>query len=75
MAGLLQMGNLQFKQGANDQATMPDNTAAQKVCRLLGINIQEFTRSLLTPKLKVGRDFVTKAQSKEQVIIITFKKK
>ena len=70
------MGNLQFKQEkSNDQAIMPDNTVAQKVCHLFGLNIQEFTRSLLTPKLKVGRDFVTKAQSKEQVIIITFKKK
>lgn len=27
----------------------------------------DFTRSLLKPKLKVGRDFVTKAQNKEQV--------
>ena len=40
---------------------------AQKVCYLFGLNVTDFTRSLLKPKLKVGRDFVTKAQNKEQV--------
>jgi hypothetical protein len=35
--------------------------------------VLDFTRSLLKPKLKVGRDFVTKAQNKEQVIILTYK--
>ncbi len=68
MSGVLQMGNLQFKQErSNDQATLPDNTVAQKVCHLFGLNVLDFTRSLLKPKLKVGRDFVTKAQNKEQV--------
>jgi myosin heavy chain 9/10/11/14 len=37
------------------------------VCYLFGLNVTDFTRSLLKPKLKVGRDFVTKAQNKEQV--------
>jgi myosin protein heavy chain len=59
---------LQFKQERNsDQATLPENTVAQKVCYLFGLNVTDFTRSLLKPKLKVGRDFVTKAQNKEQV--------
>ncbi len=38
---------------------------AQKVCYLFGLNISDFTKSLLKPILKVGRDFVTKAQNKE----------
>ena len=59
---------MQFKQERNsDQATLPENTVAQKVCYLFGLNVTDFTRSLLKPKLKVGRDFVTKAQNKEQV--------
>ncbi len=40
---------------------------AQKICYLFGLNVTDFTRSLLRPKLKVGKDFVTKAQNKEQV--------
>lgn len=46
---------------------MPDNTAAQKLCHLLGINVLEFTRAILNPRIKVGREYVQKAQTKEQV--------
>ena len=40
---------------------------AQKVCHLLGMPVTEFTRAVLKPKVKVGRDYVHKAQTKEQV--------
>lgn len=43
--------------------------AAQKLCHLLGMNVMEFTRAILTPRIKVGRDYVQKAQTKEQVRI------
>ncbi|CAF4308908.1 unnamed protein product, partial [Adineta steineri] len=33
----------------------------------LGIPVTDFVRSFLKPKLKVGRDFVTKAQTQSQV--------
>ena len=42
-------------------------SAAQKVSHLLGINVTDFTRGILTPRIKVGRDYVQKAQTKEQV--------
>lgn len=42
-------------------------SAAQKLCHLLGMNVMEFTRAILTPRIKVGRDYVQKAQTKEQV--------
>ena len=68
ISAVLQMGNMQFKQDRNsDQATLPDNTVAQKACHLLGIPVTDFVRSFLKPKLKVGRDFVTKAQTQSQV--------
>ncbi|NXU78031.1 MYH9 protein, partial [Oreotrochilus melanogaster] len=64
---VLQLGNIAFKKERNtDQASMPDNTAAQKVSHLLGINVTDFTRGILTPRIKVGRDYVQKAQTKEQ---------
>ncbi|XP_040215625.1 myosin-9 [Rana temporaria] len=67
IAGVLQLGNIAFKKERNtDQASMPDNTAAQKVCHLLGINVNDFTRAILMPRIKVGRDYVQKAQTKEQ---------
>uniref|UniRef100_A0A8C5SJN2 Myosin heavy chain 11 n=1 Tax=Laticauda laticaudata TaxID=8630 RepID=A0A8C5SJN2_LATLA len=67
VSSVLQLGNIVFKKERNtDQASMPDNTAAQKVCHLTGINVTDFTRSILTPRIKVGRDVVQKAQTKEQ---------
>ncbi|XP_048466711.1 myosin-10 isoform X3 [Rhincodon typus] len=66
-SSVLQFGNIVFKKERNtDQASMPDNTAAQKLCHLLGMNVMEFTRAILTPRIKVGRDYVQKAQTKEQ---------
>ncbi|KAJ8344970.1 hypothetical protein SKAU_G00291630 [Synaphobranchus kaupii] len=64
---VLQLGNIEFqKERHQEQATMPDNTAAQKVCHLQGINVTDFTRAILTPRIKVGREVVQKAQTKEQ---------
>ena len=40
---------------------------AQKVCHLLGINVTDFVKVLLKPRLKVGREMVSKAQNMEQV--------
>ncbi|XP_022242820.1 myosin heavy chain, non-muscle-like [Limulus polyphemus] len=68
ISAVMLFGNMKFKQERNsDQATLPDNTVAQKVSHLLGLNVTEMTKAFLKPRLKVGRDYVTKAQTKEQV--------
>merc|ERR1719394_1739609 len=68
VSAVLHFGNMEFKkERGNDQATMPDNTVAQKVCQLLRLDINNFTKAFLRPRIKVGRDYVTKAQTKEQV--------
>ncbi|KAG9335939.1 hypothetical protein JZ751_003496 [Albula glossodonta] len=68
VSAVLQFGNIVFKKERNtDQASMPENTAAQKLCHLLGMNVMEFTRAILSPRIKVGRDYVQKAQTKEQL--------
>ncbi|CAJ1053644.1 myosin-9-like isoform X1 [Xyrichtys novacula] len=67
VSAVLQLGNMTFKKERHsDQASMPDNTAAQKVCHLLSINVTDFTRAILSPRIKVGRDYVQKAQTQEQ---------
>ncbi|XP_036088433.1 myosin-14 isoform X3 [Rousettus aegyptiacus] len=67
VSAVLQFGNIVLKkERSTDQASMPDNTAAQKLCRLLGLGVTDFSRALLTPRIKVGRDYVQKAQTKEQ---------
>merc|ERR1719392_213947 len=48
VSAVLHFGNMEFKkERGNDQATMPDNTVAQKVCQLLRLDINNFTRALL----------------------------
>merc|ERR1719357_2388984 len=67
VSSVLQFGNIVFKKERHtDQASMPDNTAAQKVCHLMGMNVTDFTRAILSPRIKVGRDYVQKAQTQEQ---------
>uniref|UniRef100_A0A667ZW38 Myosin-9 n=1 Tax=Myripristis murdjan TaxID=586833 RepID=A0A667ZW38_9TELE len=67
VSSVLQLGNITFKKERHtDQASMPDNTAAQKVCHLMGMNVTDFTRAILSPRIKVGRDYVQKAQTQEQ---------
>lgn len=71
VSAVMLFGNMQFKPERNsDQATLPDNTVAQKVAHLLGLSVTEMTKAFLKPKIKVGREFVTKTQTKEQVHFI-----
>ena len=53
---------------------------AEKVAFLLGVNTSDLLKSLLQQKVKVGNEFVTKGQNKDQVnnfppyaITLTFK--
>lgn len=72
VSAVMLFGTMQFKQDRNsDQATLPDNTVAQKVAHLLGLSVTEMTKAFLKPRIKVGRDFVTKSQTKEQVFTFT----
>ena len=69
VSAVMLFGTMQFKQDRNsDQATLPDNTVAQKIAHLLGLSVTDMTKAFLKPRIKVGRDFVTKSQTKEQVI-------
>lgn len=68
VSAVLLFGSMKFKQErSNDQATLPDNTVAQKIAHLLGLSVTDMTKAFLTPRIKVGRDHVAKAQTKEQV--------
>merc|ERR1719211_509517 len=68
ISGTLLFGNMVFKQERNsDQAVLPDDTVAQKVAHLFGINVTDMIKAFMRPRIKVGRDYVTKAQTKEQV--------
>uniref|UniRef100_A0A6P7G1J3 Myosin heavy chain, non-muscle isoform X2 n=1 Tax=Diabrotica virgifera virgifera TaxID=50390 RepID=A0A6P7G1J3_DIAVI len=68
VSAVMLFSKMEFKQDrSSDQATLPDNTVAQKIAHLLGLSVTDMTRAFLKPRIKVGRDFVTKSQTKEQV--------
>ncbi|KAL3321191.1 Myosin-10 [Cichlidogyrus casuarinus] len=68
IAAVLHLGNIEFKQERNsDQASLPDQSVAQKVSHLLGLNVGHLTSAFLKPRIKVGREMVSKSQTKEQV--------
>lgn len=68
VSAVLHFGNLEFKQErSSDQAILPDNTVAQKICKLMGLSVTDFTKALLKPKIKTGREFTVRSQNKAQV--------
>ncbi|MBN3308151.1 MYH9 protein, partial [Amia calva] len=67
LSAVLQLGNIKFmKRRDSDQAYMPDDTATQKVCHLMGMNVTDFTHAILCPRIKVGQQYILKTQTKEQ---------
>ena len=67
VSAILLFGNMEFiQEKKSDQAVLPDDRVAQKICHLLGIPVSDFTKAFLKPRIKVGREHVHKAQNKEQ---------
>lgn len=69
IAAILHMGNITLQAERDDAAslTLQSAAVAEKVCHVLGIPQAEFTRCLLKPKVKAGRDWITQMKSVEQV--------
>lgn len=67
ISAILHIGNLEITSDRSDQARLVDQTQAEKVCYLLGLPLQDFVRSLLTPRVRAGKEWVTSARSATQV--------
>lgn len=69
IAAILHLGNITLQAERDDGANITTQaaTVVEKVCHVLGIPVAEFTRCLLKPKVKAGRDWVTQAKNVEQV--------
>lgn len=69
---IMLMGEMKFKQRPREEQAEADGTAeAEKVSFLLGVNCKDLMSSILKPKVKVGNEFVTKGQSKDQVNLLS----
>lgn len=69
IAAILHLGNLAFTAARDDQAQLADDAQStiEKFCHLTGIAVAEFTKSLLKPRIKAGRDWVVQSRTTEQV--------
>lgn len=65
---ILHIGNIILTGSGSDQALIPPESqpAVDKVCHLLGIDVKEFSKTVLRPKVRAGREWVTQARSKKQ---------
>ncbi|KAJ3079600.1 Myosin-9, partial [Quaeritorhiza haematococci] len=69
VAAVMHLGNIEVTADREDQAQMTDKgrQVAERVCHVLGIPVADFQKSLLKPKIKAGKDWVTQARNCEQV--------
>ncbi|KAI8996997.1 P-loop containing nucleoside triphosphate hydrolase protein, partial [Pilobolus umbonatus] len=67
ISSILHLGNISIT-NYRDRADIKDYSAVERVCHLLGISAEEFKKSLLSPRIKAGRDWVIQAKSPEQVM-------
>ena len=65
---ILHIGNLALTGNASDQAFISSDSqsVAEKICHLLGIPVQEFTKTVTRPKVRAGREWVTQSRTKKQ---------
>jgi len=65
---ILHLGEMKFKQRPREEQAEADGTAeAEKAAFLLGVNCGDLLKAMLKPKVKVGSEYVTKGQTKDQV--------
>lgn len=67
VASILHLGNISVTD-YRDRADIRDFSVVERVCHLLGISAEDFKKSLLAPRIKAGRDWVTQAKSPTQVV-------
>ncbi|XP_038110377.1 myosin heavy chain, muscle isoform X19 [Culex quinquefasciatus] len=67
-AAVMHMGGMKFKQkGREEQAEADGTEEGDRVAKLLGCVTEDLYKNLLKPRIKVGTEFVTKGQNKDQV--------
>ena len=71
IAAILHLGNISVvrESARGDQASLAPEAllAADRACRLLGVQTEPFVQGLLHPRVKAGREWVEKVQTPEQV--------
>ncbi|CAK7897017.1 myosin-1 [[Candida] anglica] len=67
LAVVLHLGDLEFTSWKSEQASFTSTSPTEIIANLLGIKKQELVDNLLRPKVKAGREFVSKSQKASAV--------
>jgi len=67
IAGLLNLSNIKLKNNRSEQAEIIDPAPGERFSHNFGLNVSDFHKSITKPRVKVGTEFVNKAQSMQQV--------
>lgn len=68
VAAILHLGNVELREDAEGQAHFGNPAVVEQVCSVLGVPVEEFSRTLLNPVIKAGRDeVVSQARDVAQV--------
>lgn len=69
IAAILHFGNIEVLEEESTGHPYIGNTALiEKISTLLGIGVKEFTRALLQPMIRAGKDWVVQERTRDQVI-------
>ncbi len=69
---VLHFGNMRWKERAREEQAEADGSGeVEAVAELLGVSGAELLRCLMKPRIRVGADFVSKCQNREQVVNAT----
>lgn len=66
-AAILQIGNIQLATDRSEQARITNMPQVEKICHVLGLPEQDFSKALLRPRVKAGREWVTSSRTMRQV--------
>ena len=70
VAGVLHFGNCAFAQSRRSEfADTIANTEIEKVAHLFGLNVQDLSKALLKPRIKVGNEYTVQGRTVDQVCV------
>ncbi|ODV90125.1 hypothetical protein CANCADRAFT_56708 [Tortispora caseinolytica NRRL Y-17796] len=63
---ILHIGNIAFSEDRSGQARISNPESVRQLCTLMSVSYSKFSESLISPKVKAGREFVTQKRSASQ---------
>lgn len=67
LAVILHLGNVDFISWKSEQANFTENSNINWIAEMLGVDESEFSKNLLRPKVKAGREYVEKLKKAAEV--------